>query len=35
MLSPSASIARDAFSLVQLGQVWLFGERRGLKEFSG
>lgn len=35
MLSPSASIAWDAFSLVQLGQVWFFGEKRGLKEFSG
>lgn len=35
MLSPSASIARDAFSLVQLDQVWFFGERRGLKSFLG
>lgn len=35
MLSPSASIAWDAFSLVQPGHVRLFGERKGLKEFSG
>lgn len=33
MLSPSASIAWDASSLVLLGQVRLFGERGGLKEF--